>query len=184
MKKWIDLVRTLTESIEDVTSDETKFWYSAKENRFIDHDIDTHHVKMVAQNPEDLGIDPTKVAHHPHASGEYTTEYEFDDDDFDVEEFADNNDMGLFHQAFSQGWVRGGHFIDIMTYHDMGDVKHDGGLYLQSPNIRHLRKAVSACLVRWPDIDYFIIDADQGKHFTIQGPEDIRLFVKFGKIPS
>lgn len=179
MRDWINLL----ESIDDVTADETKFWFNAKTNQFIDHDIDTHHTKMLATQPEDFGFTPDEVAHHPHASGDYGMSFdEFDRDDEDGEEFADNDDMGMFAAAFARGWVRGGHFIDIMTYHEMGTVHHDGGIYLQGGATRDLQRCVRACVKRWPDLSSFMIESDQNSLIELKSWEQIDKFIKYGTV--
>ena len=175
----------LLESTESVTPEQTKFWYNAKTNSFTDHDIDTHHVKLVATDPEDFGLSPDAVAHHPHASGEtmdagWDSDYDEDDGSYNAEEWADNNDMGLFASAFEKGWVRGGHFIDVMQYHDFGDVNHDGGVYLQGGATRDVQRCVRACMKRWPDLEYFIIETGQS-HLEIRGWEQIDQFIKSGR---
>lgn len=179
MRKWINLFENI------LPAEETKFWYSSTENRFVFHDIDTHHTKVVAQNPEEVGLTATEVVHHPHASGD-TSLSQNDEygDEYDDEEWANNDDMGLFAKMFENKWVRGGHHIDVMSYHDYGEVRPDDTIYLQSNNLRAIRRCVKACMTKWSWVDGFTIqyDTPEGeKFFKLTGWEDIESFIKSGR---
>lgn len=173
----------LTESTTTLKVDEIKFWYSSVENRFVDHREDNHHVKIVAQEPEIFGLSDEDVSHHPHANGDYgDDEIDEDGNSQDGEEWADNNDMGLFSQAFFLGWVRGGHEIDIMKYWHDGEIRHEGMIFLEGDSQKSLRRCVSACLKRWPDIKGFRIESGQ-RYFELN-IETTRAYIKFGTIPD
>lgn len=165
---------------ETVTSEETKFWFNANDGQFFFHDFDNHHTKSLAQNPQVFGLNPDDVAHHPHAHGDYLKGSDGYDED-EAELWADNNDMGIFTKAFTLGWVRGGREIDYLTYLQSGNVRHEGCVYLQSPNLKDLRKAVKACMKRWPDIEGFNIQS--AAYFELDVSQ-IDRFIKFGTIPA
>ena len=175
---------------EQLDSDELKFWFNSNTGEFIPHTNDFHHIKVVAQFPELFALSPDEVAHHPHASGEYgdsgaADDGDWEDNSFDGEEWADNNDMGLYSKVMNAGWVRGGHHFDVMTYHDTGIIRNEGQIYLEGTQIKALRKAVAACMKQWPENESFMIEnPDPKSFFQLKTAEEIQLYVKYGKITT
>ncbi|MFA5490479.1 MAG: hypothetical protein WC284_14935 [Candidimonas sp.] len=170
----------LTE-IENIESDKLKFWYNVKTGEFIEHDIEYHHVKMVAKNLDKFGVDKSKIIHNPYVAGSPNKFGNPDkDDNYWTREDADNDDI-VSKVAMDAGWVRGGHYIDLMSYHEYDEIRHDDGIYLQGKDIKDVRKALTDCLKRWPEIEWATVEFG-GKMINLRD-EDLDSFAKRGILP-
>jgi hypothetical protein len=182
----IDQIRKHMKLVESAMDhhdpDEMKFWFNPKTGEFITHDIDTHHVKVAAQDYQRLGLEYDRIKSNPYVDGSpnYFGDPDEDEDAW-TEEDADNDDRVTKH-AIEQGWVRGGHIIDLMDYHERGQIRHEGGIYLQGSK-EGCRRAVAAIMRRWPAIEYVEIDFGERRHITLDAMamED---FARKGIIPS
>lgn len=181
----------ITEGLDDLSHAEAKFWFNTRTKEWVMHDLDTHHIKIAARDPDQFGLSFDKVAHHPYADPDYRfanrSDFEDDEDEDDgawSEQDADNNDMGIFETMFAEGWVRGGHVFDLMAYWERGKIVHHGELYLQGRGVRGLQIAVTEAMKKWPDISSIVLEGLPGQdHMTLRGPQAIQHFIRFGTKP-
>ncbi len=167
MRNWINIVANTKQYIKEdyLSEDETKFWYK---DGFLFHDINTHHIRYIIDNFSKFGLTDKDIAIHPYSNSN------IDDDELD------NDDMGIFEKVFSDGWVRGGHYLDTMLYHEFNEIRPDDIIYLEGCNTRSVRKCVRDCIIKWPQVNSFHID---NKNNIIKlHDKKIDLFIKYGSI--
>lgn len=167
-QKLKHITQELSESY--LQNNETKFWFK---NNFLFHDINNHHIKFVIDNYTLFGLTYNDISVHPYSNIENIDWDEVDEDELD------NDDMGIFDMLFHKGWVRGGHFIDTMSYHEFNEIRPDDKIYLQGYNIRSLRKCVSQCILKWPEVNAFDIETEN-KFLKLTDFDETNKFIKFG----